>query len=525
MKVDKKVKTMKKILITLSIFICLFSLSVSSNLSITAQNSILETDATRITGVENPRFDNVVLITWDGVNAKYFDQMIENGSLVNVRRVLEGNGFKQKVRITSHRTSTDPGLSTIETGYGDEIHGIPYNMFGQGSAKLSIPEGYTISERLKATYGKNISTALFFPWALAPVNLTYINQEQMVDTIYDNMKPELDYYLASENLTWQPDDLDSRNATLHGFSEELGMYLSPVMRAEFLGIKAANWLKNITGQRFYLRIHLTEPDQAGHGYGVWDNNKEITPEYLQALLQCDEATGYVIDALEEAGIMNRTLFIVGTDHGFGSNGHTSGPWPGESTDITQMEYVFNNVSVRHPYNIPIAQMDIAPTVLTALGVDISTFTPAYLADAQTGTILWEREDTEAPIIKNSLFYRLDDSSFVKYDGETIVNGIVDFKVECKEWSDFKTVKLTIEETDYNPSFNGSLSVLWDDVDLTNIEKTQTNITITLTDIFGLSSTKTFLIKLNEETKTPISLVGFVAALLITGSVFYIKKRK
>ncbi|MHA1397787.1 MAG: alkaline phosphatase family protein, partial [Candidatus Heimdallarchaeaceae archaeon] len=173
MKVDKKVKTMKKILITLSIFICLFSLSVSSNLSITAQNSILETDATRITGVENPRFDNVVLITWDGVNAKYFDQMIENGSLVNVRRVLEGNGFKQKVRITSHRTSTDPGLSTIETGYGDEIHGIPYNMFGQGSAKLSIPDGYTISERLKATYGKNISTALFFPWALAPVNLTY----------------------------------------------------------------------------------------------------------------------------------------------------------------------------------------------------------------------------------------------------------------------------------------------------------------------------------------------------------------
>ena len=141
-------------------------------------------------------------------------------------------------------------------------------------------------------------------------------------------------------------------ATFHGFNEDLQMYSSPVMNADYLGGVAAEFLQNVTSERFYLRIHMTEPDQAGHGYGVTDTvTGEYTEEYVQSLIDCDIGTGYIIDQLESMDILNETLVIIGADHGMYDHSHDGGIWPGNEDEITTNTFIFSNDSVKAPYGI------------------------------------------------------------------------------------------------------------------------------------------------------------------------------
>jgi predicted AlkP superfamily pyrophosphatase or phosphodiesterase len=470
----------------------------------------------------DPYFDNVVIITWDGTNAEWFNKLIDNGTLANTRKLLD-DGYFQTVRIISHRTSTDPGLATIESGYGADIHGIAYNMFGPGSLKLSIPDNYTISERLKETYGDGVKTGFFFSWATDLINDTYMNQEQSVDSTYHNMKDSIDYYFASENLSWHPNDTDSRAATFSGFSEEIGMYLSPVIRADFLGTKAANWVTNVTSERFYLRVHLTEPDQAGHGYGVEGSDGEITPGYMQSLIACDEAVGEILNVLENAGVMNKTLFLVGTDHGMFDRSHGSGPYPGIRLAITQTSYVVSNSSVQHSLEIPAAQMDIAPTVLKSMGVDISTLTPEYNGNETTGIPFWEKIDTEAPIIQNVKYRLMGETEYTELlEGDKIL-GNLELKLAIREWSYLTAATLTVDTEVYDADFSTELNVYWYDFNTSLLEEGNKTLHFSLTDSFGL--TTTFDVEVSVSTTeptdgTPISLWISLASKQIILFFFY-----
>ncbi|MCE7747446.1 MAG: sulfatase-like hydrolase/transferase [Candidatus Heimdallarchaeota archaeon] len=288
-----------------------------------------------------PYFENVVYITWDGTNYKYLEKYIDNGTLVNTKKI-DQLGYRQTIRITSHRTSTNPGMATLETGYGAEITLIPYNMFGEGTIKQAIPDGYCIAERLKVAFGSEVKTGHFFSWSYHQIDETYIAQSgNNTDPIFENITPglESDYWFAAENLTWAPDDPESRDAALNTFNEDIQMYSAPLIRAEFLATKAAAWLENVTSERFYLRMHFTEPDQAGHGYG------EYTSEYKQALISCDTGTGMIIDVLENAGILDKTLFIIGADYGMYDRSHDGAGWPQTVDEISTNTFIFSNSSI------------------------------------------------------------------------------------------------------------------------------------------------------------------------------------
>ena len=183
---------MKKRII-ISAFILLIFIA-SSGIKITANE--LSFDSTIVITEEQdlPYFDNVVLITWDGTNAEWLEKLIDNGTLVNSQRVLE-NGYRQFVRVASHRTSTDPGLATLESGYGPDITGIYFNQFGGGTEKLSIPEGLTTFERLKESFGTGIQTSLFFSWGNTRLDTIYMAQSlDNWGSIYNNaIGEEVDY--------------------------------------------------------------------------------------------------------------------------------------------------------------------------------------------------------------------------------------------------------------------------------------------------------------------------------------------
>jgi hypothetical protein len=484
-----------------------FTLSAEGTTEVEVHQNNLET-------FEIPQFDNTVIITWDGASSKQMDKLLDDGSLVNTLSLLE-TGYRQKVRITSHKTSTDPGLATIESGYGPEIHGIEYNMFGEGSLKLSIPDNLTISERLKDTYGDTIKTGFVFAWGLEFHDYTHINQDPSRDSTFDNMKNELDFRFASENLSWVPGDADSLEATYHGFDESLQLYKSPVMKNDYLAQIAADWIPTVANDRFYLRVHFTEPDQDGHGYG------DTSTEYKQSMIDCDEATGVILDELEDADILDKTLVIVGTDHGMYGTGHGAGPWPDKVDDLNELVFVVSKTSVRHEESIPVSQQDIAPTVLATMGVDLSPLTPAYINDDDTGIPFWEKTEDRDPNVK-SIYYKTSKmEEFGLISGDTEIKGTFDLKIDMIEWSPLRTATVQIGENVINADFNSSRAVLWNGLNPKDVGKGVQTLSFTLIDPFGNEATEEISLTL----KAPISLWASIIPILAISTILVLKRRK
>jgi predicted AlkP superfamily pyrophosphatase or phosphodiesterase len=503
----------RKILVYNLLLILLFSF-IGFNLTVEGTVNI-EIQQKEFADFQVPEFDNTVLVTWDGTSSKYMDRYLNDGTLVNTLRLLE-NGYRQKVRITSHKTSTDPGLSTIESGYGPEIHGITYNMWGEDTLKLSIPDGLTIPERLKAEFGDTVKTGLVFAWGLTDdVNWTYINQAPTRGSIYDNSKPELDYLIASANVSWQPGDAESLAASYHGFDEGLGMYKSPVLTSDYLGQKAAEWIPIIKNDRFYLRVHLTQPDQEGHGYG------DDSDEYKNAMIECDEAFGLILDELEDANILDDTLVIVGTDHGMYHTGHNAGPWPDVADDLNELVFVMSHKSVCHEESIAVSQQDIAPTVLASMGVDLSPLLPAYADDDDTGIPFWEKTDSKSPNIKD-VYYRNDDmDSFGLITDGAEIKGTFDLKLDIIEWSPLRTAKVQIGDNVIDAYFNSSKSVLWKDLNPKNIGKGIQTLSFTLIDPFGNEATEEISLTL----QAPAAFWASILPILLVSTIITIKRKK
>ena len=473
--------------------------------------------------VEIPYFENVVFITWDGTNYKWLEELAEDGVLANTQRVIE-SGYKQTVRITSHKTSTDPGLATLESGYGPGITGIYGNQFGDGSEKLSIPDGYTIAERLKTEFGnEGIENAYFLSWSFHQIDETYLAQYgNNTDPIYENIRigREADYWMAAENFTFQPYDPETMEAVLMPFDPITGTYASPLIKAEYLGTKAADWISSLSGERFYLRMHLTEPDQAGHGYGESEDGI-ITQQYRQALVDCDLATGQVLDALENAGVLDKTLVIIGADHGMYDHGHDDTPWPGSRLEVTQTTFAISNKSLMHPVaHVPWHQKDVAPTILASMGVEMNTIAPEFIGDDDTGIPSWYITDSDIPLIQE-VYHQINGEPYKLLEPRTKINDVFNISLQMIEWCDVLDAKLVVDDIIFEANSTSSMSIQWTNID-PSIFKSSTK-------IFHFEIEDTFGNKVEYDIEkvrmTPISFWFSVIGLLVVGVAFSRKRLK
>ncbi len=512
---------MKQKILTFVILITLFSSIQGFNaISYTNQET---SDFIIINDFVIPYFENVVFITWDGTNYKVLEDMMDDGRLVNTNKV-DQTGYRQTIRITSHLTSTNPGLACMETGYGPDINLIPYNMFGPGTIKQSIPDNLTIAERLKESFGDDVTTMFVYSWQTAEMDMTYINQDPMIDPIYNNMKEEIDLYFASENISWTPDDPDAQAANFHGFSEELQLYVSPVMKADYLGNVAVDFLKNVTTDRFFLRVHFTEPDQAGHGYGVTDTlTGEYTEGYVQSLIDCDIATGTILDQLESMGVLDETLVIIGADHGMYDHGHDGGIWPSNTDEITTNTFIFSNDSVEHPLGVPVYQRDIAPTILASMGVDLLSVSPLYIRDAQTGVPFWELYETTKPKLYET-YYQTAGNIYQLINENATINGVFNISMVIFDWCDDLTGVLDVGDLEFNSIASSWSRVIWRNIDLTALEGGPIKLNFTVTDTFGNSEIKQLDTNINVADDTPISVWFSILAILAIGTAAYLKKK-
>ncbi|MHA1686507.1 MAG: sulfatase-like hydrolase/transferase [Candidatus Heimdallarchaeaceae archaeon] len=513
----------------IAILATLFLLSLVNTPLIEHGNAILVDQTTKKIEQSTPQFEHVVFITWDGVRPLWMQTMTENGTLTNAQSVLENGGYWQPVRITNHEPGTDPGLSTMETGYGPNIHGIFYNQFGPGSPKDSIPDGLTTAERLKAALHEQIKIGYFLPWSFHQINEEYMNQQgNYTDSIFEHIKPgrEVDYWFASENLSWTPWDNESKEAAYHGYKESYQLYLDPLIKASYLAERAAEFIANYSSSKFYIRMHFTEPDNVGHAYFESDKNGNITPEYFEALVQCDQATGIVLDALSEAGILDNTLIIIGTDHGFYKENHQGAPWPANRDDVVQPMYVISDESVRSPQKGAIDQMDLSPTILSVLGVDLSTVTPAYVGDIDTGLPMWERIDQEAPKIR-AIKYQTNTTNYVDFINGSIIINSFNLSVSYTEWTNVSNATIVIGEKSYQASRIMNKQSIWSNIDLTDFKAGNYTIEVTLQDTYGY--TTKFALEIQLEITAKPSSFNLIWALLgvsfVSMQILWFKKRR
>jgi predicted AlkP superfamily pyrophosphatase or phosphodiesterase len=134
---------------------------------------------------------------------------------------------------------------------------------------------------------------------------------------------------------------------------------------------AADWLRASPSTLTF--VYLGNADVAGHAYG-W-----MSKVYLEAVANADRCVGRVLECVDE-----RTVVLVTSDHG----GHEQVHGTDCPEDMTVPWVIAGpGVDVDHTSARPISILDVAPTVLSLLGIQVpSGMTGAPVAVAGHGFV-------------------------------------------------------------------------------------------------------------------------------------------
>lgn len=106
-------------------------------------------------------------------------------------------------------------------------------------------------------------------------------------------------------------------------------------------------------------IHIDEPDGAGHNMG------HDTPAYYEELKHVDQLVGKIIDAVEKAGIADKTVIMVVSDHGGIEKGHG-----GKSLQEVTIPFFAKGpgIKVNHEIKDVVVDFDYGITIAKILGI-------------------------------------------------------------------------------------------------------------------------------------------------------------
>ncbi len=270
-----------------------------------------------------PSKRNAILISWDGALRAHVRRSLAQGMLPNLARLVS-RGSLVDIDVVGHQTDTKAGHAEMLTGYDPQVTGVYSNRNYR-----PIPLGLTIFERLRVAFGQD---------AITTIMLT--GKDHNLGSQGAGLVLGADpYYFSRSGITvWDGDQ--NRPARV-------------------VGRKAVDYIDRFAGQgRFFLFVHLPDVDLAGHTLG------EGSDAYDRALAESDRWLGAILDELSRKGVDDRTLVYVTADHGFevGGRQHSHAP------NII--------LATNQPGLHDGQQRDIAPTVLSAMGVDVAKLTPA-----------------------------------------------------------------------------------------------------------------------------------------------------
>lgn len=104
-----------------------------------------------------------------------------------------------------------------------------------------------------------------------------------------------------------------------------------------------------------------DPDHVGHSAG------HDTPEYYKKLIQLDGWVGEILDAIEEAGIMDNSVVILTSDHGGIGGGHG-----GRTMMEMETPLIIYGKGIKKGFcfdDLSVMEYDVASTMASLLGVE------------------------------------------------------------------------------------------------------------------------------------------------------------
>jgi phosphopentomutase len=296
---------------------------------------------------DRPR--NAILIGWDGAQRNHVREMLVKNELPNLKNLgSQGN----LVAIDIYRTTdTKAGWAQILTGYEPEVTGVFSNGIFQ-----SIPQGYTIFERLEKHFGPDNFVTAAVIGKTGNVGNAAAKKEWIKNQPAARQKKK-----AETGRIVEEDGLKYRVVAAepyHNAGKNMDVFINGLGKDVNVGTRTIELLEKYKSKPFFFFVHFADIDHQGHKFG--ENSKE----YDDAVKSADEWTGKIMQKLKELGLYEKTLIYVTADHGFdeGTKGHRDAP------------YVFLGTNDKKVMRRG-TRADITPTILDRLGVDLEKIEP------------------------------------------------------------------------------------------------------------------------------------------------------
>ncbi len=343
--------------------------------------------------------NNVILMGWDGAHRDHIKALLKEGKLPNLQKLI-AQGTLVDIDVTSGATDTKAGWTQILTGYRPEVTGVYSN-----ARYRDVPAGYSVFERLRAKFGADRIATVAVIGKRAhcgevnpPFKKPYRPDEEGGPKLEAKAKAEAKPKAKLEAKVEAKAKAEAKpkakakakreakakgkpgakKAQLLGRVVEEGgkLYLvfegSPyytmhknvnewhygLLKDEAVGDKTLELLDRYGNKPFFFFVHFAEVDHSGHQYG--ENSKE----YDDAIISGDRQLGRIVEKLQQLGVYEKTLIYVTADHGFdlGAKTHRAAPYVFLATNDKKV--------IRGG-----ARVDITPTILARLGVDLESINP------------------------------------------------------------------------------------------------------------------------------------------------------
>jgi arylsulfatase A-like enzyme len=228
--------------------------------------------------------ETCAVVFWvDGLGSGTFERMLEAGKLPNIRRYLVDRGVSVEGAVASLPTITYANNVSLHTGMLPGHHDIVGNKW-------------------------------FDRHSLIFRNYNSIETYQQVDadladrTVYEALANELTASILTPVRRGAGRNIDNWMSAGIAWYFGLQETVNTLTSARFALISE---VANVTGRwpRFVLAYFVT-PDTMGHAEGV------SSGAYERMIVDVDEQIGHVCTSLERAGLLERTVLSLVSDHGF-----------------------------------------------------------------------------------------------------------------------------------------------------------------------------------------------------------------
>jgi hypothetical protein len=216
---------------------------------------------------------------------------------------------------------TKPQHAQMLTGYSPQTTGVFRN-----SGAASVPEGYTVYERLKNGRGGELKTIHIAGRKYVGMGVT--------------RKAQRDGAIDENARRGGPDRRTGVNTTA----------------------RALPLIEKYAGGPFFFFVHYKEADVTAHLSSV------DSAAYREALIQIDRELGVLLAALEANRAMPETSVIVTTDHGFTGRFHVS-------RETSNLETFIASLNLELDSARSAKLLDVTPTILDYFGVATHGLTP------------------------------------------------------------------------------------------------------------------------------------------------------